>query len=520
MARPIYRNLILFLLGLTLSSLSVASPPTQIGLIRSDTTQTLFGYRIIPLGDQNSDGYDDILVWDYRRSVYIYYGGDPHDTIPALRIDSVQNRISRIGDLDGDLFEDVVIGGRNPDNWKLNVYLGGPGLDSIRDLWFGLDTLRGIGFSANGYDINSNGMLEIFSWESQQYSVLMFELGSIYDSIPDMRITPANIPYQGNWYSFGEGIMTGYFDEDIYPDLGVSLRYPTQRHINGSIYLYWGGPTFDTIPDLIISRPDTFAIDYEWFGTILENLGDVNGDGYDDFFAGRPPSSDSLGFLYFGGPNLDTIPDLIVYENSGKARWAGDLNGDGYNDLMTSIYGSLSGLGDVYAYLGGNPMDNIPDFELHNSSFPGYQIYFGQDCSGIGDFNGDGVNDFAFSAIDADSKGVVYIFSGWKESTDVNYQYEPILPVEFALYQNYPNPFNSETTVKFAIPTKSRITLRVNDILGRQVVTLLDKELVAGQYQIRWDGRDASGNVVSSGVYILSLEAGFERVSRKAILLK
>lgn len=518
MVRPIYRNFILLVLGLTLPSLSFASPPTQIGLIRSDTTQTLFGYRIVPLGDQNSDGYDDILVWDYRFSVYVYYGGNPFDTIPVLRIDSVQSRISRVSDINGDLKEDVVTGGRSPVKWKLNVYFGGSIMDSLRDQWFGLDTMYGVGFSVNGGDVNSNGNNELISTGNRFRSALLFELGTDSDSIPEIVIPPGNIPYDG--YVFGEGIIGGLFNGDYYPDLALSMRRIPQQHINGSIHFYWGGPEFDTIPDLVISRPGNYQDDYDMFGTVLENVGDLNGDGYDDFFAGRQPSSDSVGFVYFGGPNLDTVPGLMLYENSGKARWAGDLNGDGYDDLITSLYGSLSGLGDVYVYLGGNPMDNIPDFELHNWSFPGYQVYFGQDCSGIGDFNGDGVNDFAFSAIDADSKGVVYIFSGWKESTDVNYHYEPILPEEFALYQNYPNPFNSETTVKFAIPSRTRVTLRVNDILGRQVVTLLDKELLAGQYQIRWDGRDAAGNVVSSGVYILSLEAGFEQVSRKAILLK
>jgi hypothetical protein len=512
--------IVVFLVFFATALMAQATEPQLIGNIRSDTVATLFGYRIAPLGDQNGDGYDDILTWDYRCSNYVYFGGNPFDTVPVLRIDSVQSRISRVGDINGDLIDDMVFEGRSPDGWKLNAYYGGTLLDSIRDLWFGLDTLFGMGFTVNGGDINSNGSIELFSWSNPQNSVLMFELGAYPDSIPDLVLTPANVPYRGNWYSFGEGLITGYFNGDNYPDLAVSLRYPSQSQINGSIYLYWGGPTFDTIPDLIIRRPGTFQEDYEMFGTVLENLGDVNGDSHDDFFAGRQPSSDSLGFVYFGGPNIDTIPDVVIDENSGKARWAGDLNGDGFNDLITSIYGSLPGLGDVYIYLGGINMDSIPDFELHNWSFPGYHTYFGQDCSGIGDFNGDGANDFAFSAIGADGHGIIYIYSGWKESTDVKYDYEPILPESFLLFQNYPNPFNAETVIKFEVPSKSAVILSVCNIEGREVIRLLDKQVPAGQFSIRWDGRDKSGQSVSSGVYVINLKSDQINKSIKAILMK
>jgi hypothetical protein len=511
---------VIFLIFCVTTLIVQATEPQLIGHIKSDTVATLFGYRMIPLGDQNGDGYDDILTWDYRAKLYVYYGGNPFDTIPIMGIDSVLNRFSAVGDLNGDSVCDIAVAGVSDTNGKLNIYYGGAQLDSNRDLRFGLDTLMAIGFTTNGCDINADGNLELFSWSNPQNSVLMFELGSNPDSIPDLILTPANVPYQGNWYSFGEGLITGYFNGDNYPDFAVSLRYPGQRQINGSIYLYWGGPTFDTIPDLIIKRPGTFQEAYDFFGTVLENLGDVNGDGFDDFFAGRQPSSDSLGFVYLGGPDIDTIPDVVIDENSGKARWAGDLNGDGFNDLITSIYGSLPGLGDVYIYLGGANMDSIPDFELHNWSFPGYHTYFGQDCSGIGDFNGDGANDFAFSAIGADGHGIIYIYSGWKESTDVKYDYEPILPESFSLFQNYPNPFNAETVIKFEVPSKSNVTLSVCNIEGREVIRLLDEQVRAGLISVRWDGRDKSGQSVSSGVYIINLKSDQINKSIKAILMK
>jgi len=103
---------------------------------------------------------------------------------------------------------------------------------------------------------------------------------------------------------------------------------------------------------------------------------------------------------------------------------------------------------------------------------------------------------------------------------------DPALPSRTMLFQNYPNPFNPSTAIRFALAAESYVTIRVFDILGREVVSFEDGELTPGYHVHRWDGTNAAGNPVASGVYLYVLEAsrqdGKERdtLQRRMILLR
>jgi hypothetical protein len=95
-----------------------------------------------------------------------------------------------------------------------------------------------------------------------------------------------------------------------------------------------------------------------------------------------------------------------------------------------------------------------------------------------------------------------------------------LVPDRFALEQNYPNPFNPETLIRYAVPDKGRVTLKIYNVLGQEVFTLVDKEHLPGYYAVRWNGRDRSDRTVASGVYLYRLHAdGFAHV-HKMLLLK
>jgi hypothetical protein len=92
---------------------------------------------------------------------------------------------------------------------------------------------------------------------------------------------------------------------------------------------------------------------------------------------------------------------------------------------------------------------------------------------------------------------------------------QPMLPKEFGLQQNYPNPFNPSTTIKYDLPVDSRVTLKVFNILGEEVVTLLDEPQKAGYRSITLNASN-----LASGVYFYRLRAGHFVASRKLLLLK
>ena len=89
------------------------------------------------------------------------------------------------------------------------------------------------------------------------------------------------------------------------------------------------------------------------------------------------------------------------------------------------------------------------------------------------------------------------------------------MPSKFSLGQNYPNPFNPSTIIPYQIPSRSHVILKVYNILGQEVTTLINSEMKAGSYAVRWD----AGNV-PSGLYIYTLTAGTFSESRKLILIK
>ena len=93
-----------------------------------------------------------------------------------------------------------------------------------------------------------------------------------------------------------------------------------------------------------------------------------------------------------------------------------------------------------------------------------------------------------------------------------------MLPDEFALFQNYPNPFNPSTQISFDIPKSEFITLRIFNLLGQDVKTLISKIMNPGRYTFEWDGKDLMSNDVASGVYFYELR-GESFISRKKMLL-
>ncbi len=96
-----------------------------------------------------------------------------------------------------------------------------------------------------------------------------------------------------------------------------------------------------------------------------------------------------------------------------------------------------------------------------------------------------------------------------------------ITPNDYVLEQNYPNPFNPSTTIQYALPLNKRVTLRIYNLMGQVVRTLVDNELQnVGRHTVTWDGRDAKGYQVATGTYIYSLEFDNFRKTRRMMLVK
>jgi len=89
------------------------------------------------------------------------------------------------------------------------------------------------------------------------------------------------------------------------------------------------------------------------------------------------------------------------------------------------------------------------------------------------------------------------------------------LSLLYELYQNYPNPFNPTTAIKFYLPQSGQVTLKMFNILGEEVATLVSDRLSAGSYSYKWDASN-----LASGVYLYRLQAGDYVETRKMVLMR
>ncbi len=91
---------------------------------------------------------------------------------------------------------------------------------------------------------------------------------------------------------------------------------------------------------------------------------------------------------------------------------------------------------------------------------------------------------------------------------------------KYELHNNYPNPFNPSTKISFTIPRSEFVTLKIYDIKGQEIKTLVNGNYPAGTYQLEWNGKDKNNRNVAAGVYVYTINAGHFSKSARMILLK
>jgi len=118
-----------------------------------------------------------------------------------------------------------------------------------------------------------------------------------------------------------------------------------------------------------------------------------------------------------------------------------------------------------------------------------------------------------FQATGGTYDGAAYVYNGFL--TGINEDAGFNIPRNFILEQNYPNPFNPTTTIKYQLPELGFVTLKVYDVLGNAVATLVNKEKPAGEFEVEFDGKG-----LTSGVYFYQLKAGSVIETKKMVLLR
>lgn len=163
-------------------------------------------------------------------------------------------------------------------------------------------------------------------------------------------------------------------------------------------------------------------------------------------------------------------------------------------------------------------------FELHRGTSPEFtpapdnRIYSGPGTAYLDDeWRLDSNVCYKLSAVDVHGNASTYGFLDPDDLTDVD---TPNVPVVTFLAQSAPNPFNPSTAIGYGLAARGNVTLAIYDVMGRLVRTLVDEPRIAGRYTEVWDGRDAGGCAVASGVYFYRLRLGSFNESKKMVLAR
>ncbi len=157
-----------------------------------------------------------------------------------------------------------------------------------------------------------------------------------------------------------------------------------------------------------------------------------------------------------------------------------------------------------------------------------YDIDFYADFNGNGQYDAPGTDHAWRLSYDYAGGYASIDFSHNVTFTDIAWPYGPVavssldngLPEAFSLSQNFPNPFNPATTLRFGLPAATDVTIVVYDLLGQEVIRLINRRLEPGYHQVVWQGRDESGADVSTGLYMGRIATPAYTKSIKMLLLK
>ncbi len=511
--------------------------------------------------DINADGFIDLAVSNGNDMAlapnYIYINQD--GVLPnAASWISDDERLSghcEFGDINGDGYPELMVANYISPGWEpatVQVYYNDNGILETYPSWETSDSIYS--FRASFGDADSDGDLDLAVATGEAYHNV-HEQNLIYYNIDGLLQTDPG------WVSddYDASYDVQFVDIDDDDDLDVAFLTS-----GGPVKIYYNyGDSIETTP--------------AWQSTIIDNgnsfdFADLNGDGYLDLGVAYNTQHNGSGrFVIYYSENgmLHTYADWFSSSSGyGSEAVFSDVDNDGDYDLVTGRWFGL-----IYIYLNdsgvfSNSPDWIssPDFQLVVENIDFGDVDNGAEITASETFPGNGQQRLFYLG-NRSLQGIEYIMvdgqyllqteycchlkNGWVslnaapvDSVNIRYRSSPHkdmavsnwdgatyiftntgitkiagsiaqAPSTISLHSAYPNPFNNMTTIAYSLSEPQFVILKVYDLLGREVQTLVNVKQPAGCYQVAWN----AGSFVS-GIYFYSIQAGNYIDTRKMILLK
>ena len=210
---------------------------------------------------------------------------------------------------------------------------------------------------------------------------------------------------------------------------------------------------------------------------------------------------------------ISRIDFLNVFPFYASNSFANDVDNDGQEEIVICF--------DEHVFIiKANPKNSYPFYQIlymTRNSTPGG--YWG---ASMYDLDNDGFDELLIhrdkTRTDGKFKFCTDVFYP-DFLTSVNPEYNNKI-LNYSLEQNYPNPFNPITSIQYTIGSRQFVTLKVYDILGNEIITLVNEERQQGNYSVQWNGKDKFNNNVSSGIYFINLKTPDYNKTIKGVMLK
>ncbi len=421
--------------------------------------------------------------------------------------------------------------------WGGGLYISG-GDPTLMDVTLSSNTAsRGGGLSISGGDPSLTDVTVTSNTASRG--------GGFYISGGDPTLTDVTVT--GNTANEYGG---GLYIKECNPSLtDVTVTSNTASSGGGGFYISGGDPTLTRIT---VSRNLGEGLYFRYGSGALVNV-TITGNTSGIYVESGTPTIAGSNIAYHGSglynaDNTNTIDATNNWWGNSSGPYHPLQNAGGLGNSVNAFVNITPWLAEPNTAAPPIPVQNLvvanqgDDFiELAWDASPigdlaGYKIYFDTDSKGFPYADTIDVGNNTSYTLSGLSTGLKYYIAATCYDTDGNESWysnevsatptalavdeSAAIPTSFALHANYPNPFNPITTIRFDLPHSVDISIVVYDLLGREVVRLMNGRLEAGYQQVVWDGRTASGREIPTGIYIARLVTPEYRKSIKMVLLK